>query len=63
MDTNKENTDSGTLKKILDIEQVISQPSTPWKVKDKGIVVSPHLSENTPRKQILRTALVNTRKL
>lgn len=40
----------------------VSQPSTPRKVKHMGTAVSPHLSEDTPRKQILRIALSNTRK-
>lgn len=39
----------------------VSQPSTP-KVKHQGTAVSPHLSEDTPRKRVLRTALFNTRK-
>jgi len=39
----------------------VFQPSTPCKVKHQGTSVSPHLSEDTPRKRILRTALDNTK--
>ncbi|XP_071652314.1 uncharacterized protein, partial [Temnothorax longispinosus] len=41
---------------------VVPQINTPPEVKHQGTAVSPHLSEDTPRKQILRAALTNTRK-
>ncbi|XP_025162966.1 uncharacterized protein LOC112590490 isoform X2 [Harpegnathos saltator] len=49
---------------ICDNIEQVSQTSTPRtsRIKNQGIIVSPYLSENTPRKQSLRTALMYTRK-
>ncbi|CAL1680877.1 unnamed protein product [Lasius platythorax] len=45
-----------------EVIDAVSQSSTPRKVKHQGTAVSPRLSEDTPRKQTLRIALINTRK-
>ncbi|XP_025270804.1 uncharacterized protein LOC105256516 isoform X1 [Camponotus floridanus] len=44
--------------KTIDIDQL----RTPRKVKHQETIVSPRLLKNTPRKQILETALINVRK-
>ncbi|XP_025270805.1 THAP domain-containing protein 2-like isoform X2 [Camponotus floridanus] len=62
--TNQENIDTKTYEKILNAEQTIDidQLRTPRKVKHQETIVSPRLLKNTPRKQILETALINVRK-